>query len=428
MEALAKAGGLLMIATAGLQFTLLLYRVTVRRIKAARLDGEFLQLLKDLSANAATSSPTPGESNRPGWQGKRKFEIAWREFECPNGDICSFYLTPCDKKPLPIFRPGRFLTFELNIPGQSDPVMRCYSLSDSPNHRRYYRITVKKVPAPPKAPPGTPPGLSSNHFHDNMRVGDIVDVMAPAGDFYLDQNSSRPVVLIAGGVGITPLLSMLNWMSVSASKREVWLFYGVTNRNDHAMYEHFKSLRHTMPNFHMVTFYSTPTPSCRLGIDYDASGYVTVDSMKQLLRARNYKFYVCGPPPMMKIIMEGLQEWGVPQDEINTEAFGPASLSQADKPPSAAGSADDAKQKLSITFSKSDKTVEWTPSAGTLLDLAEASGVKARFACRAGNCGTCSTAVSLGEVEYDQPPTKTPAEGSCLLCVARPKSDLTLDL
>ena len=152
MEALAKAGGLLMIATAGLQFTLLLYRVTVRRIKAARLDGEFLQLLKDLSANAATSSPTPGESNRPGWQGKRKFEIAWREFECPNGDICSFYLTPCDKKPLPIFRPGRFLTFELNIPGQSDPVMRCYSLSDSPNHRRYYRITVKKVPAPRRRP------------------------------------------------------------------------------------------------------------------------------------------------------------------------------------------------------------------------------------------------------------------------------------
>ncbi len=426
MEALTTAGGVLMIATAGYQAMMLLYRVVVRRVKAARLDGEFLRLLGELSASATSYNKSLEDSNRPAWQGKRPFQIAWRGFETPDKDTCSFYLVPCDRKSVPVFKPGQFLTFELDIPGQTEPTMRCYSLSDSPSHQEFYRITIKKMRTPPNAPQGTKPGLSSSHFHDNLQVGDVVDVLAPSGTFCLRQNSNRPVVLVAGGVGITPLLSMLNSLIATASKREVWLFYGVTNRLDHAMYDHLKTVSREMPNLNVVTFYGNPRRTCRLGTDYDFEGFVRVDAMKPLLRARNYEFYVCGPPPMMKIITTDLQKWGVPLEDIQTESFGSSSIKPATKPdrPNAKG----VDQKLAITFSKSNKTVEWTPDKGSLLELAEASGIKARFACRAGICGTCVTSLSDGEVQYDQPPTKTPAAGHCLLCVAHPKSDLTLEL
>ncbi len=426
MEALTTAGGVLMIATAGYQAMMLLYRVVVRRVRTSRLDGEFLRLLRDLSTSATSYNKSLEQNNRPAWQGARKFQIAWRGYETPDKDTCSFYLVPSDRKSIPTFKPGQFLTFELDIPGQTQKTMRCYSLSDSPSHQEFYRITVKRMRTPANAPQGTRPGLSSSHFHEDMQVGDVVDVHAPSGSFCLDQNSNRPVVLVAGGVGITPLLSMLNTLIASGSKREIWLFYGVTNRLDHAMYDHLQSVNREMPNLNVVTFYCNPRRTCRMGTDYDIEGFVRVECMKPLLRARNYEFYVCGPPPMMKTIVTDLQKWGVPLEDIQTESFGSASKPANAKSEVADGG--NAKQKVAITFSKSNKTVEWTPGKGSLLELAESAGIRARFACRAGVCGTCVTALLEGQVKYDQPPTKVPAEGHCLLCVAQPKTDLTLEL
>ncbi len=431
MEALVKTGGFLMIFAAGVQALMLFLRVGMRRFRARRLDREFLKLLRELAVNEPESKGTPGDGTAPAWQGKRKFQIVWREYETPGEDICSFYLVPCDQKPIPMFRPGRFLTFELNIPGRKEPITRCYSLSDSPTQRRYYRITIKHMKRPPNAPDGAPDGLSSSHFHENMEVGNIIEAFAPAGSFHLDQGSSRPVVLIAGGVGITPLLSMLNWMAASGSKREIWLFYGVTSRSDHAMYEHFHALRQRMTNFRMVTFYAKPTRTCRLGIDYDVEGFVSVDHMRKVLTARNYEFYVCGPPPMMKKITEDLRTWGVPDQDVLTESFGGSAKPGAAKASAAEKRdmpADEVRKRLAITFAKSNKTVAWNRGSGSLLELAEESGIKARFACRAGNCGTCATVLAQGEVAYDEAPLKTPDPGSCLLCVARPKTNLVLDL
>ena len=423
MELITKAGSLLLIVIVALQLMLLLYRVAARRLVAARLDSEFRVLLRQLTATAPQITAVSRELHAAEWQGKREFQIAWREYETLDQGICSFYLTPCDGKPLQDFRAGQFLTFELPVPGEPQSVRRCYSLSEDPTQKQYYRTTIKKIGGSPV----NPPGRSSNYFHNDLQVGDTVQVYAPAGSFFCDEQSGRPIVLIAGGIGLTPLLSMLRWLATSGCKTEVWLFHGVTNRLDHAMREELYAVQRAMPNVRVVTFYSEPTPDCLVGVDYDVQGFVRVECMKPLLRARDYLYYVCGPPAMMDAVMADLVEWGVPQHDIFSESFigsGEPGVRLIEAP----ANSDMATETVAVTFARSNTTVHWTPDKGSLLELAEASGIKARFTCRAGNCGTCATAVIRGEFAYEEPPAHSPQEGFCLPCMARPRGELMLDL
>jgi ferredoxin-NADP reductase len=356
------------------------------------------------------------------WNGKRKFVVAKREIENPVGDVCSFYLKPHDQRELPPFKPGQFLTFELNIPGQSNPVIRCYSLSQGAHIRDSYRVSIKKQGAPPKAPEGTPPGLSSNFFHDGIEEGAIVEAMAPAGEFYLNEESGRPVVLISGGVGLTPVLSMLDTLVANGSNREIWFFYGARHHKEHTMFEHMKQVDRDNPNVHMEVCYSDPIDGCVVGENYKHKGYVAVELMKSLLPSNNFEFYICGPPPMMETIVNDLEAWGVPEEDINFEAFGPATVKKShEAPPLADGTT------FTVEFSRSNKTVEWKPSEGTLLELGEDNGIKINSGCRAGNCGTCLTAVKDGDVVYLHKPGKKPEAGSCLVCIARPNGPVVLD-
>lgn len=122
--------------------------------------------------------------------------------------ITSFYLLPEDKEPLAAFLPGQFLPLKLDIPGQYKPVLRTYSLSDSPN-KSYYRLSIKREPAPPDRP-DLYPGVSSTYFHDEVGPGSKLLSKSPRGKFFLDPNRVNTVVLLSAGVGLTPLVSMLN--------------------------------------------------------------------------------------------------------------------------------------------------------------------------------------------------------------------------
>ena len=359
------------------------------------------------------------------WGGPRKFVIAERVYENPNKDVCSFYLKPHDRKELPPFHPGQFLTFQLHIPGQAKVVNRCYSLSDSPGQRDYYRVSIKRLGPPPNAPEGTPAGLSSSFFHDRLFEGDIVDVLMPAGEFYLNPDSERPVVLIGGGVGLTPVVSMLNHIVRSGSQREVWFFYGVRNRGEHAMQDHLAQIAAENANVHLVICYSEPSETCVEGRDYTHKGWVSVDLMKELLPANNYEFYICGPPPMMQAITANLEDWGVPSEDINFEAFGPASVKKtAPKPEEGAP----AGESCEVVFARSDKTATWSEGSGSLLEFGEANGVPLDSGCRAGSCGTCLVAIKEGDVEYVQRPSRKPETGSCLVCISKPAGRLVLDV
>jgi len=375
------------------------------------------------------------------WIGYRKFEVERKVFEDENRSICSFYLVPHDKRPLPDFRPGQFLTFELDItpdtleqrPGsrrpsdalghfvqerQQKPTVRCYSLSDCPRPNSY-RLTIKKIPRPPDDP-AAPPGLASHYLHGHVEVGDILNVKAPSGHFVLDVSRDHPVVLIGGGIGVTPMLSMLNAIVESGSKRETWFFYGVRNGKELIAKEHLANIAREHDNVHLHICYDQPLESDVLGEDYHHAEHVSVDLFKRLLPSSNYQFYICGPPPMMTAIHEDLTAWRVPEDSIKFEAFGPATVRKTRATLSGL-------TQSTVTFSKAGKECEWTDDGPVLLELAEANGVMIDSGCRVGNCNTCLTAIKEGNVRYVREPDTMPEEGSCLTCIAVPNGNLVLD-
>jgi len=381
---------------------------------------------KVLSARVTRTLEFERERKQTTWSGTRQFRVIEREYENANCSICSFSLAPCDNQPIPSFRPGQFLTFEFPLKGSAQPATRCYSISSSPTEKRFYRITVKRLGARDFAPSLTPPGLFSSFFHDRLVPGSVLDVYAPAGAFRLNVNSNRPVVLIAAGVGLTPLISMIDWLIATKSEREIWFFYGLHNSSEHAMYGDLKLLARTRPNFQTTTFYSRPGDTCREGIDYDYPGHISVDAMRQVLKNKNCEFYICGPSTMMETVTRDLTNWGVSPHDIKQERFSPLPFQASNGVPGTAPAAHT--KPIQIRFNRSNKTVRWTPSTNSLLELAEASGVPARFGCRAGNCGTCMTALRDGEISYNRRPGVELTPGSCLLCISQPKTDLVIDL
>jgi len=375
---------------------------------------------------SATVAPTASEpASTAAWSGFRTFRVDRKEIEDGAQTIGSFYLVPQDKAPLPAFLPGQFLTFRLDVPapdGSTAQVVRCYSLSDAPRPD-HYRVSIKRVPAP--AGSSFPPGRSSNYFHDHVQVGSTLQVRAPGGHFYIDR-SDAPVVLVGGGIGITPVLSMLHWCLAEQPGREVWLFYGVRNRSELVQPAQLAALAAAHPNFHLRLCFSNPAPGEQPGKDFH-HGRVDVALFRAELALKPYHFYICGPTPLMESIVAGLQAWGVPDARIHFEAFGPASI----KPASGAAAPEGAVAEHSdivVTFAKSGKQHPWKPGMASLLDFAETHGVRVDSGCRAGSCGSCQVTIRSGEVAYGHPPDFDPEPGSCLLCSCTPKTSIVLEV
>jgi len=356
------------------------------------------------------------------WTGLRTFKVASKVVEDAARSVCSFTLVPQDGGTLPPFLPGQFLTFALDIPnanGVTEPVVRCYSLSDAPRPD-HYRVTIKREPAP--AGSTLAPGRSSNYFHDQVEPGCELKVRAPAGHFHLDHGDS-PVVLIGGGVGITPMLSMLTWCLTNQAEREIWLFYGVRHESELVMAPQLEALAAAHPHFHLHFCLSVPSPKEVAARGHRLHGRVNVALLRRLLPLKPFHFYICGPTPMLQSLVPALEDWGVPQARIHFEAFGPASIARKTPatPPNGVGSS------FVVTFAKSGQQWPWQAGMGSLLELAESHGISVASGCRAGGCGSCQTAILSGEVAYSQPPDCDPEPGSCLLCVCTPRTSVTLE-
>jgi ferredoxin-NADP reductase len=382
-------------------------------------------------ASSAVSIPAQqSTSSRAAWIGWRDFRIQRRDYEDEARSQCSFYLEPVDGAPLPPFKPGQFLTISFEVADKSAninqiarPVTRCYSLSDRPDPAAY-RITIKRVSSPPGRPE-IPPGVSSNYFHDHVHPGDLVRVKAPAGHFFIDPDPSVPVALVAAGIGITPLMSMLSWCMADQPGRRVHLVYGVRNGRDHAFREVLQRMAASNPRFGLTVAYSRPESRDAQGQDFQHVGHVDVELLKRLLPHGRHQFYVCGPAAMMQSLVPALADWGVPREDLHFEAFGPASVKLPGidmAPPGAEVSA-----TFEIRFNRSGRTLVWDGECGNLLEFAELHGVKVDSGCRSGGCGSCETRLSSGAVRYDSPPDHDIAPGHCLLCVGRPSSALVLE-
>jgi hypothetical protein len=398
------------------------------RSRAAGLDLPVMQNVPSSTEEIAVAA----------WAGFRTFRVDRKIAEDAVQSICSFYLMPEDGQPLLPFLPGQFLTFRLDIPtatGGTEQVIRCYSLSDAPRPD-CYRISIKRVP-PPKGSHFLP-GRSSTFFHEQVAVGSLLQVRAPAGHFHINR-SDDPVVLIGGGIGITPMLCMLNWCLAEQPGREVWLFYGVRNSHELVMKSHLEALAAAHPNFHLRLCFSDPLPEDMArenatGHDYLHRGRIDVNLLRMQLPLKPYHFYICGPTPMLESLVPALDDWGIPDARIHFEAFGPSSIKRkqslaASVAASQAGAADTETMDAGIvvTFAKSGKQLPWQPAAGNLLEFAESHGISVDSGCRAGSCGSCQTTIRAGEVAYRQPPDYDPEPGTCLLCSCTPKTDVTLE-
>ncbi len=354
----------------------------------------------------------------PAWENIRELRV---ERIVPESEqVRSFYLKPVDQQKLPKYQAGQFLTFQFDIPDQDKPVVRCYSLSDAPVND-YYRISVKRIPAP-RNQPDLPPGLSSSYLHDQVKEGDIFKVLAPNGNFCLPaQKHFKKIVLIGSGIGITPVLSMLNYLHNKGIKRhsDIWFFYGVRNGGEHIMKEHLKTLADANPYLKLFICYSAPTEQDILSQDYDIKGRVNTDLLKAKLPNNQFDFYFCGPGPMMSDLAEGLDAWGVPDSQIHFEAFGPSTVKRKTMETRA-------KQSFQVKFDQTGKTLTWTGESASILEFAEANGVQLPFGCRMGNCGSCSQKLVKGEVHYPNPPSFSPQTGFCLTCSSIPTSDIEL--
>ena len=362
-------------------------------------------------------------------QGFRPYRVVRRTVE--SSVITSFELVAADGSALPGFEPGQFLTFRVD-PGDEGAGTRHYSLSGDPASTRSYRISVKREPAPPGRQ-DLLPGLMSGRLHDGVQVGDELVARGPEGAFVLDRSSQRPVVLLAGGVGATPLVAMAYSLAAEGT-RKTWFVHATEGREAQPFGVELRGLASRSSNLTVHILYSTVAPGDVPGVHHDGEGLLGRELLQRLLPLDDYDFYLCGPTPFMQAAYGLLGSLGVPDARIRYEFFGPATVLK--RPVPVPMVPDEEPRPLMpvdptveiVTFAKSGRSAPWTGTSETLLDFAEAQGLSPDFSCRAGICRTCACPLLAGDVDYVTDPLDPPPDGMALLCCSRPRGSVTLGL
>lgn len=264
------------------------------------------QQLADILIGAEGAEYDRLEAMPGGWRGGRQVRVARKVQE--SAEITSFHLEPVGGEAVVDYVPGQYLGLSLVIDGEE--VRRNYSLSQAPNGRSY-RISVKREPS----------GLVSNYLHQSVGVGDVLNVFPPAGDFTLKPNTT-PLVLISGGVGITPTLAMAE-AALAEGQRDVIFIHYARNGDVHAFGETIDGWAVNHPQFKAHIVYEQGTPS--------DGGWPTMIGRPELAHleqwlpeSRNYDSYLLGPKPFMAFVRKSLLSLGLPEANVHCEFFGPA--------------------------------------------------------------------------------------------------------
>jgi ferredoxin-NADP reductase/MOSC domain-containing protein YiiM/ferredoxin len=360
----------------------------------------------------AVSSPPPA------WPGFRQLRVTAITRE--SDSVISVRLEEPEGGRLPPARPGQYLTLRVQPDTQQRSVLRNYSLSGPPG-AGYYRITVKREQK----------GAVSGYLHTRLAVGERLDIAAPRGTFSLDRTHA-PLLLISAGIGVTPVLAMLQALAEEHSDREVWWLHSARSRREHSFAVEAQDLLAWLPNVRTHVNYSRPDPTDLQGRDFDSVGRLTGSLLAELKPARDAHAYLCGPTSFMEEISAGLVGVGIDPSRIHTEPFGPAPgitpgiAAVAARPPHPpAGRPGNGP---TIEFARSNLAIPWSSEYGSVLELAEACDVPVRWACRTGVCHTCETTLIAGDVGYSPDPVEPPADGSALICCSQPRDDVVLDL
>jgi ferredoxin-NADP reductase/MOSC domain-containing protein YiiM len=376
--------------------------------------GSFRELLDEAEANGR-----PGAAPPLAWSGLRPLRVQSVEHESPT--VVSIRLRAQEGDAAPPALPGQFLTVRVAPDPAAGPLMRTYSLSGPPNGREY-RISVKREPH----------GAASGYLHTGLRAGDVLQAGAPRGSFIL-ASGSRPVVLISAGVGATPVLAMLYALAAEHGERPVWWLHGARDRAEHAFRSEVAGLLAALPRAHRLVCYSRPGPGERPGPDFDVAGRLDGAVMDDHGVPVDADFYICGPGAFMHDTMAALAARGTAPARVRSEIFGssdastPGVVATAAAPAPHPPAGDPGAGEL-VSFARSNLSVAWDPSFGSLLEFAEACDVPVRWSCRTGVCHTCQTGLVSGGVNYSPEPLEPAEPGSALICCSTPSGELILDL
>lgn len=260
------------------------------------------------------------EQQSGGWQEFREFRVVRKEQE--SQVITSFYLVPQDGGPLAGFQPGQYISVKVQIPGDEYTHIRQYSLSDRPG-LPYYRISVKRE----DGLEGAPDGKVSQYLHRSIQEGDRLWISAPAGDFSLqpaETGTGRPLVLLSGGVGLTPLVSMLKEAASAYPDRSVTFIHSARNGDVHALKGELDGMAQQHSQLSVYYCYENPTSEDRNNGLFHKEGLIDLPWLQQVIPDKDADYYFCGPLPFMRAVNGALKQWDVPASNIHYEFFGPA--------------------------------------------------------------------------------------------------------
>lgn len=362
-----------------------------------------------------TEAEQPMEAARPAkvWRRLRINEVV-----VESETIRSINLSPVDGKALVPHKAGQHLP--IRIADKKSFVRRSYTISNAPSEE-FYRLSVKRE------------GKGSQLLH-SLKPGDDIEALAPEGSFCIDPvEQGRPAVLLAAGIGITPMLSMLHHVvkvgTHTGYRRPIWLFRSSRTSAERAFDQEIVSLvERGEGSIRDVRVLSAPEPSDEG--KYDALGRIDASLLKAHLPFDDYDFYLCGPPTFMQSLYAGLRAFQVNDDRIHVEAFGPAALrrDQVNGQPARRPGPAPATEVTKVVFGQSAREASWSPGSGTLLDLAEQNGLSPSYSCRAGNCGECRAKVIRGDVSYLFEPSYRVEEGEALICCSVPSDSGNLQI
>lgn len=352
------------------------------------------------------------------WKGQLEIARIFRE----TPTVQTFRLAATDGGPLPFdYLPGQYLNLALMI--DSKKVRRSYTIASSPTRRDYCELTVKREDA----------GLASRYLHDALQEGHLLNVSAPAGKFTFTGNEANGIVLIAGGVGITPLMSIARALVDRSWPGPINLFYSVRHPSEIIFAKEIAYLDERFKNFHPHVCVTRADEHEWTGL----RGRITGDLLRKYVSHLNDRLtYICGPESMLEPMREVVQSLGVPADRIKSEAFvSPAQTATSDgeamsaDPMSAADDQPINADGNTVTFTRSGKSTILQPGQ-TILEAAEDCGVNIEYECRAGVCGTCKTHLAMGSVTMDAEDALGKADkanGYILACQAHAAGDVAID-
>jgi len=381
----------------------------------------FQALLQSQTTPTASGNAglAPAAASLPATPGFRPLRVTALEQE--SADVLSLTMQSTDGQPLPAALPGQYVVLRLQPTLGGPPVFRSYSLS-SPPSTDHYRISVKIEPK----------GAAGTWLRDHVHVGDVLDVSSPRGSFVL-QTSERPLLLLSAGIGVTPVLAILYALASARSTRQVFWVHAARDREHHPFAAEVRRLVSALPRGRSYVCYSRPGARDKIGEDFDAAGHLSRSVLDDVGIPQNTDVYLCGPVRFIAEMKQALATSGVPPERIYVELFN----GSQPMTPGIAGAVrrdphlpkDDVQTGPLVSFARSGIAAHWNASKyESILELAEACDVPARWSCRTGVCHNCESGLVSGAVVYGPEPLDMPAEGNVLICCSQPVRDVVFDL